>query len=944
MWLRVTIIFFKFLILFGLLGAISGLVVGARWLSGVLDEAPPLRSQIRGTETSFIFDKNGDLMTELIGGEYGERRDHVRLDEIAPVMIDAILATEDARFFDHNGVDWHRTIGAAVHNVRGFLGNGDGSLQGGSTITQQLIKQTHLDPEQTFERKIQEIYLAMQMERVLSKEQILEAYLNYSPFGGRVHGIRAAAEFYFGKHPSELTLSEAATLAGIVQAPNTWRPDFHPDAAEMRRDTVLSLMVLHGYICEDLKTLAAAEPITERLVYQVNEADNRLKYLSFIDAVLDEVDALGLNFGDGLRIYTTMDPAAQSLVYNIQNTNDFYRWPNEDFQSAIVFLETQTGKVRAIGGGTDAALRTFNLATQIERQPGSTAKPIFAYGAALEYLDWGTGTMINDELFGYRAAPHNIVRNWDDQYRGRVSIRQALNMSYNVPAVKAYNAVIDSIGEEGLAEFISNLGIEMAVDQLSETLALGGGRYASFSPLQMAAAYAAFGNGGQFNSPTTIEKIVRYDGEVIYAQQQSHRAMSPETAYMMTSMLHTAMSFEGTGSVANVPSMFLSGKTGTTEVPEAIRVAHGMPDNAMTDSWFVGYSSEFTAAIWTGYDNTSEGRFVTQQTQRAPWYIFRELMSRLNAAGATPPPRPDNIVDVAIELESGVYDGTVELASAATPPSYIRSELFVRGTAPTTASRRFQQLDAPTNFQADIQRTTLSFTWDHVPGHTLDLDSARAALGRAISLARGATVMTDQLRNLNPTEAEARMMIRQIERIGGTVYHVYATTANGRTERLGTATENELEVSVTLGELARFQGFYVVAGFENHNGLNSGPSNVVPNTEVNLEIDLPDMVGMRWQQVQAWAETLTDYEIRVVFEERASDTVPVGHVISTSPTGTINVGGTLTVIVSTGPANDPPPPDPDPDDDDDEYGDDGASARARRFNETFFNTLRNIFS
>jgi len=832
-------------------------------------------------------------------------------------MIDAIVATEDSRFFDHHGVDWSRFLKASISNATNIFSSGSGTTQGGSTLTQQLIKQTHLTSAREVNRKLQEIYLSMQLERELSKEQILEAYLNYSPFGGNIHGIQEASQYYFGTDASNLTLAEAATLAGIVQLPNAWRPDHFAYQTETRRDIVLMLMVDHGYISNETATLAAAQPITDKLAYLETEINDQDKLQPFIDAVIRETQTrFELNPYDGLDIYTTMDREAQIYIHDLQNTNNVIIWPDE-LKSGIVFMETATGEVRAIGGGASDDELTFNFATQTQRHPGSTAKPIFAYAAAIEYLNWGSGTILNDELHAYPDG--QIINNYTREYHGRMTIREALNQSWNVPAVKAFEEVVDQVGPEQLAEFVSNLGIEVSTsgdDPLRPSDALGA---REVTPLQMAAAYAAFGNGGIYNEPMFIERIVTADGEVIYGaeKQTSHRAMSEETAYIMTDMLHTVMT-NGTGQQANVSGMFLSGKTGTTNISAEDRRNHGITDpNAMRDSWFIGYSSEYTASIWTGYERTTAQQFITSQTQRVPWDVFRNVMTNLNPT-TTRPTRPSTITQATVETISG-DDGTALLASSSTPTQFRATELFVSGSQPTTSSTRFQQLPAPQNFRGEVNGTNLSFSWDHVSGHTLSYERAQSAFNNAKNMRQNVTHMTDALRNLNPTEAEAAMMIRQIEAIGGTVYTVYATTTNGNEVALETTSDNSITFTRSLGDLAGYTGFFVRARFERHTALASERSNII-NINNSIEtIDLPPMTLWTQEQVENWAN---ENGITLNFDYSPSDTVGIGLVISTNPVGSIPVGGTLTVILSTGfeepieTPGTPEPPEEDPGDDD----------------------------
>lgn len=371
-----------------LLGIGTGLGVFGWRVYAILAQTPELNANlIFASGSTQIFDRNGELVFE--GGI--QRRDWVHFNEISPVMIDALLAIEDSRFFVHYGVDWSRTVVAVMYTARNIVAGSD-SMQGGSTLTQQLIKMTHLteegeEAEQTIERKLQEISLAIQLERKFSKEQIMEAYLNFAPFGGRIFGIQAASEFYFGVNASELTLSQAATLAGIVQLPNVHNPEQNAQQTQIRRDEVLYLMVRHGFITQEISDLVAAEPITDLLVYQeaisFYEEEN---YQVFIDHVLNEAfERFGINAMDGYQIYTTLDPEAQRFVNEVMTTNNHIHWPNGGMQSGVAFVGND-GRIRALGERAESrenfVERGFNNATHLRRQPGSTSKPIWAYGPA----------------------------------------------------------------------------------------------------------------------------------------------------------------------------------------------------------------------------------------------------------------------------------------------------------------------------------------------------------------------------------------------------------------------------------------------------------------------------------------------------------------------------------------------------------------------------------
>lgn len=887
----------KSFLLVGLLGGIAAMMIGSFIIFKTIETAPELDiSKIYATESTTIYDKDGNVIDEL-----GiQKREWVSYDEISPVLIDAIVATEDSKFYEHSGADWQRFLVALIQNLQ----SGDFD-QGASTLTQQLIKQTHLTSEKSIDRKIKELYLSIQIEKVLTKEQIIEAYLNYSPFGGSINGIQKAAEYYFGTTASDLTLSQAATLAGLVQSPNKYRPDYYADTAEKRRDTVLKLMVKHGYITEELATLAAAEPITDMLAYQESQTIDKTKYQSFIDAVLNEVEQkYGLDPYSGLQIHTTMDAEAQELVYDIQNTNKYVDWSTPgmsgDIQSGIVFMDTKTGQIRAIGGGVNetGAERTENYATQLKRQPGSTAKPIFAYGPAIEYLKWGTGTTVDDELYTYQNGSGQIVHNYNHKYQGRMTIRSALNQSLNVPAVKAFNATggtkVKTFAEK--VGFTFNPETDLNSDgSLYESTAIGGVS-SGFSPLEMAGAYATFGNGGIYNEPITIEKIVQSDGTVIEAEQESHRAMSEETAYLLTDMLHSAIS-EGTGTAANVGGMYLSGKTGTSNIPSDIISKYGMASGAIRDSWFVGYSQYYTAAVWTGFINNEDG-YITNSTQSKPWAVFRNLMKYLNPYDSSAPTRPSSINAITIELESGDEDGEVQTPSKFTPSQYQKSELFISGYGPNGTSTRFQQLDTPQNLTGTYTNSMLEFSWDHVKGYTLSESEAASKAAYAAKVATAATYISE-VPKLNPTESQLRMMLKQIQSIGQTIYDVYATDHYGNEILLGSTTDNKLTVeNVSIGDMAKYKHFYVRARYEKSGALTSENSSSIEIAcdSCSKPVEIPNMTGWTKEKVEEWAES---YNISLSFTETPSNEVTSGLVLSTSPAnGTLLPGGSLTVMIA----------------------------------------------
>jgi penicillin-binding protein 1A len=615
--------------------AVGGLVVFS-----YIKDAPELDPKLlKDPLSSTVYDMDNKRVRDISGSEH---RKIVKIEDIPKKVQNAFIATEDVRFFEHNGIDFKRIAGAAVANVKEGFG-----AEGGSTITQQVVKNSFLSPEKTLKRKIQEAYLAIQLEQHYTKEQILEMYLNKVYFGQGAYGVATAAETYFNKSVKELTISEAALLAGLPQRPSGYDPFKHPDLAEKRRNVVLSLMRKHGFITEKEEQKAKAIPV-EKMLKKKKEGP---KYQAFIDQVIKDIVDAGIPEKDiytgGLKIYTTLDRDAQKFTEKVLTTDEYIDYPDDQLRAGVVLLDTQTGAVRAIGGSRNTSekevQRGFNYATQTRRQPGSTIKPILDYGPGIEHFKWSTFEQFIDEPLTINGKE---IKNWDDQYHGSMSMRKALQWSYNIPAVKAFLEV----GEDRAKEFAEKLGISL--EHVYPSYAIGGFKK-GISPLQLAGAYAAFGNEGIYHKPYTVRKIVYPNGKEIKLSSKPVKAMSDYTAYMMTDMLKTVVK-EGTGRLANIPGLPLAGKTGTTNLPENI---YG---EGTSDAWFVGYTTRYTAAVWTGYDQTTQETYLTNEKAKISRYIFKEIMSHVSEKVYTPDfEKPYSVVE-------RVVGG--------------RTELFVRGT------------------------------------------------------------------------------------------------------------------------------------------------------------------------------------------------------------------------------------------------------------------------
>lgn len=609
--------------------------------------------------TSIIYDGQSDVVTRLHGVQ---DRTWVSISELQPSTVYAFISAEDARFFEHEGVDVIRIAGAIVADIKA------GSyVQGASTISQQLIKLSHLTSEKTISRKAEEAALAYEMERQYSKEDILEMYLNYVYFGGGYYGIEAAAEGYFGVHASDLTLDQSAMLAGILKSPSGYAPHINYAASINRRNNILRLMRDYGYITDDEKKQASARRPT--ILHDKNEEYSGY----YTDAVTKSAAALmGITVDElirgGYSIYSAMDSDIQHYCEEMFKNGELF--PAEDSEAAIVVLEPSTGMVVAmVGGRSYTGGISFNRATDIRRQPGSVIKPVIAYAPAFEYLNYTAADMILDEETTFADYTPS---NYGNKYYGWVTVREAVTKSLNVPAVKT----LSEVGVERAKDFAKRCGIEFDYKDDSLTLALGGFTY-GVSPLQIAGAYSCFASGGIYNTPTLIKKITDRNGLTVYEyRQDSRRVMSEANAYILTSMLKSVVT-EGTGHRLNTLDIPIAGKTGTVGLA-----------NGNRDAWMAGYTPEYTAVVWQGYDSDRLGLLPSSATGGTyPALMLYELFNHIYPDGRSGDfEKPESVKQYSIDAKTLKTQHKVVLANAMTPQSSRVTEYFTEETAPEDVS------------------------------------------------------------------------------------------------------------------------------------------------------------------------------------------------------------------------------------------------------------------
>lgn len=559
-------------------------------------------------EATAVLDQKGQVAAEL----FRENRKYIELGDIPQMVLDAFIAVEDKRYFEHRGIDYRAIIRAIYRDILA-----GGKVEGGSTITQQLVKNVFLSHEKSWKRKLEELVLSIKIERQYSKEQILEMYLNYIYFGHGAHGLAAAAEQYFSKRVEELELHEIALLAALPKAPSHYSPLVagNEERSEQRRKLVLHLMEEQGKITKEQRE----EAENKSLVLAKKENIENPALWTFIDMMLVEAaEKYNLSQEElltgGYQIYTTLEPSAQEAMYEALSVDSpladtFFPFSglNEVVQGSMVIMNHQTGAVAAIMGGRDYVRKGFNRAISEQRQAGSTFKPIVTYATALE-AGWEPYDFVVDERITYPGG--YSPRNYNNQYRGKVTMLEAVQYSYNAPAVWLLNEV----GIQQGIDVASKLGFEHLERKLG--IALGD---AQASPLQLARAYGTFANNGVMSEPYFIEKIVDRQGQVIAEHEtQQQQIVSEQTAWYMTSMLREVIE-KGTGTKARLTGHELAGKTGTTQ---------GDGQNGVRDAWFAGYTPQYVAVVWMGFDHYGQGNVLNTSGSNHPALIFQFVMDK----------------------------------------------------------------------------------------------------------------------------------------------------------------------------------------------------------------------------------------------------------------------------------------------------------------------------
>lgn len=712
------------------------------FFSYVIIKAPKFDpNNLKFTQMSELYDSDGNIIARM----GNENRTEITYDELPEVLIDAIIATEDSRFFQHNGFDLPRFVKAGIGQV---LGKDSG---GASTLTMQIVKNNYTSTVASgFEgivRKFTDIYLSIfKVERKYTKKEIIEFYVNDSYLGNGAYGVEQASLNYFGKSVDELNLAEASFIAGLFQSPTYYNPYNYPERAESRRKTVLYLMERHGYITEEERKIAESQPITALI--KTEQTDNTYsEYQGYIDTVVEELEEeYDLNpYTTPLKIYTAMNREKQDFINKVMN-GEAWTWENDLVQAGIVMTTSETGEVIAVGAGRNKNTQlSFNYATHTNKQIGSTAKPIFDYGPAVEYLGWGTVNYIVDEPHTYTGGKK--ISNSDGGYKGILPMYQALGLSRNVTALKTFQQVSREAGNDKIKEFVLNLGITPEVcnvdydrdvdyeydkekdicvnpddpsdthkpNKIHEAHSIGsftGGKgdgESRTSPMTMAGAYQAFSNGGYYIKPHTITKFVyKETDEVVEAKHDKTKVMEDSTAYIINYALSWSVTDGLARSAANIGGVQVAAKTGTSNFSDEDIKRYGLSRSAINDLWVCGYTPTYTLTFWYGYDRVYKEHYSTTADWTTRDRFYRNLAENLFDKDGSTFKVPSSIEAVEVVKNSM----PLKLASTSTPESMKVTGYFRKGTAPTETSTSYDTLPSVSNVSSKVSGKTVSLSWD----------------------------------------------------------------------------------------------------------------------------------------------------------------------------------------------------------------------------------------
>lgn len=710
------------------------------FFSYVIIKAPKFDpNNLKFTQMSELYDSDGNLVTKM----GNENRTEITYDDLPEVLIDAIIATEDSKFFQHNGFDLARFTKASIYQLMGK------NAGGASTLTMQIVKNNYTSTESKgFEgivRKFTDIYLSIfKVERKYTKKEIIEFYVNDSYLGNGAYGVEQASLNYFGKSVKDLNLAEASFIAGLFQSPKYYNPYYYPERAEKRRKTVLYLMQRHGYITEEERKIAEAEPITS-YIKQTQTNSTYKEYQGYIETVIEELEnEYDLNpYTTPLKIYTAMNREKQDFVNKVMN-GEAWNWENDLVQAGIVMTTSETGEVIAVGAGRNRENQmSFNYATHTNKQIGSTAKPIFDYGPAVEYLGYGTVNYIKDEPHTYSNGKK--ISNSDGGYKGILPMYQALGLSRNITALKTFQQVSSEAGNDKILNFATSLGLTPEVEngKVHEAHSIGSFTGSTKegesrnSPMTMAGAYQAFSNGGYYIKPHTIVKFIyKETDEVVEANASKTRVMNDSTAYIINYALNWSVTDGLARSAANIGGVSVAAKTGTSNYDTSTIKREGISSRAVNDLWVCGYTPSQTITFWYGYDKLYKEHYSTTSTWTIRDRFYRNLAENLFDKNGETFKVPSSIEAVQVVKNSM----PLKLASANTPDSMKTVGYFRKGTAPTETTADYDTLPSVSGVSSKVSGNTITLNWNGLSAEdmlSLNADESFGILGYDIYVKDG---------------------------------------------------------------------------------------------------------------------------------------------------------------------------------------------------------------
>ena len=689
-------------------------VIGIQIVQKLTDDIPSLDLiKLKSEESTVIYDADDKIITE-VGTYY---RENIRYEDCPESLIDAFLAIEDSRYFTHNGFDIPRFSKSIINT---FV---HGDMQGGSTFTMQLVKNSYFsieDGQQSVERqatiryKVQQILLSMQLETKMDKKEIFALYLNKVNFGDRIRGVQKAAQYYFGKNVSQLSLSESAMLAGIVNLPNRYNPYYYLDYATTRRNQVLSLMLSHGYISAQEYELASSIRVEDLLTGGKNMNIDNMQYAEYTDVVLQE--ALALTGKDpvlhGMEIHTALRRNVQDTIEAIENGTYGISFNNDTMQTAIISIDNTNGEIIGVGGGRNynGGAMLLNRATSMYKQPGSTIKPVLSYALAFEYLGYSLDEILMDQPISFPAEERVLV-NANGKYAGEITIKEAVARSLNIPAILTLEKVTSKIGGQAVVDYMNAIGLSGATSENYHMSYAIGGNLLEATVLEMAGAHAAIINHGVYNKPHTIRRIVTSDGSEYTPEGQNVQVLSSGSAWLTSQLMKNNVDvgnqlYNYMGILQKSYPVYA--KTGTTDWGED-GLQYGIPVGVMKDKWMISSSSNYTNAVWLGWDKAIAGG----NTYFTTWMDQQNITGQINLAllnaqeaiagsDLSGVPRPEDVVDVTYQKGTWPHVNTTRSYNA------ITSQVSVAGLTNTPS---VDNTDVMQSLAASVYNNILYITW-----------------------------------------------------------------------------------------------------------------------------------------------------------------------------------------------------------------------------------------